>query len=425
LFIAIFVLLGTIPLQGDEWEALRNRPGNDDLFVMIDTSTSMAPSRGGALPSVRILLRDLFARFLKDGDRVILMTFDSDAHVRSIVSVAERRRDVALLRDVVDGIDASRVVHYRGTYPDLVETAGGTLAGGGARTDYCEMWRLSMRAIQEYGDPTHRQVLLLLTDGLPDAPLYRRCDDPGMPGSFAGGMREDRIRLAVITLSNGAISAEALEAYLIGLLRKTPGYEEIRQTSLKVLAFKPNGRHIDSLRSDILKFLGSRVDLVSPRSLNLGASYQVRLDVPLTIINRSRIRKMIDVRGATLVFAGSHPPVPLVVTPRAIMLAPDQAGVFRLRGDPLLRAPGDYRGRVVFEFGTASRFAPAILSFSVKKQNWFDAGAQSSIWIAMGLLGAIIITMILRLTYKTAIANAPTRIRTDTEVIPLRGETGT
>ncbi|MFP5247290.1 MAG: hypothetical protein ACLGH0_11400, partial [Thermoanaerobaculia bacterium] len=60
--IALLVLLAAVPLAADEWEELRSRPGNDDFFVMVDTSASMAPAAGGSLARVKLFLQDLLAR---------------------------------------------------------------------------------------------------------------------------------------------------------------------------------------------------------------------------------------------------------------------------------------------------------------------------------------------------------------------------
>jgi hypothetical protein len=388
------------PLRADDWEDLRARPGNDDIFVMVDTSLSMAPSLGGSLTRVKGLLQDLLVRYVREGDRIIVMTFDSEAYMRSIVPIVDRRRDTEVLRDVIDGIDAHRVIHYSGTYPELVEAEDGLLTGGGAWTDYCDMWRLSATAIRKYGEPRHRQLFLLFTDGRPEAPLYRPCSDPGVPSAFSAGLNEDRFRMGLIALPGGTSSVQELSALLTQLVRHMPGYGHIPGNVVRVIDFAENGHGIEGVRREILALIGARIDLVEPSRLTLGGHYKVSMNTRMTIVNRSTVSRPISLRGATLNLIGGQEPIDVAVTPSRITLLPGQSGLLTLSAQDFLRDPGEYRGTLVFNFGTASRFDPATLDLSATKLSWWQAFG-GYVTQAIAVLATLLLAALVRVLFSS------------------------
>ena len=384
---ALLLLIAATSLAGDEWDELRRRPGNDDLFVMIDTSTSMA-----SLAEVKALLQDVFARFVKDGDRVILMTFDADAHVHAIVPIVERRRDVELLREVLCSIEVRRVVRYSGTWPELAETRNGPWLGGGASADYCEMWRLATRAMQKYSEPAHRQLFVLVTDGRPNAPAYRPCHDPSVPVAFTAAVRARGIRTGVIT-------------------QKAPSIDflQIPKDSWKLIRFHPKGR-VDLLRGSMLELVNARVDLMQPQALNLGAQYAVDLHVPLIVVNRSSVERTIAIRSAHLRLRNGRGPMQIPVTPSVIRLPPRHSATLTLSRPHLFERPGEYRGELVFEFAPGAHFDPPVLAFSVTKQTWLEAYGVYAAWTAVAMV-VVLTAVILRLTFERTLDFAPVMIR--------------
>ena len=388
------------PLRADEWEDLRKRPGNDDIFVMVDTSLSMAPSLGGSLTSVKALLQDLLVRYVKDGDRIIVMTFDSEAHMRGIIPILDRRRDTEVLRDVIDGIDVRRVIHYSGTFPRLVEAKDGLLTGGGAWTDYCDMWRLSATAIQKYGEARHRQLFLLFTDGGPEAPLYRPCNDPGVLSSLSVGLREDRFRMAVVALPGGTSSGQKLSARLTQLVRHMPGYDQIPGNVVRVIDFTEHGHRTDGVRREILALISSRVDLVEPAKLMLGEHYKVSLKARMTVVNRSTMPRTLILRGATLNLVGGQNPIDVTITPSTITLSPGQSAFLALSAPDFLREPGRYQGTLFFNFGTASRFDPADLELSATKLSWWQAFGRE-VTRAIAALATLLLAALLWMLFFT------------------------
>jgi hypothetical protein len=371
--LAIIALVHAMTLCADEWGELRRRPGNDDIYVMVDTSLSMAPSLGGVLDGAKRFLQDPLVRCVKEGDRVIIMTFDSEAHVRSVVPITDRRRDAALLRDVIDGIDARRVIPYHGTYPDLIEIKDGALLGGGAWSDYCEMLRLASAAIRNYGDSRHRQLFLLFAGGRPSAPSYRRCNDPDVPSAFTTVMRKDGLRLGVIALPSGVGSTEELVGSLSRLVRRLAGGVGVAEDSVRVIDLPETDHGIDAGRRAFLELISSGIDLVEPVTLALGDRYRADLRSQLTVVNRSRASQRLSIRGAILKLEGTRETLGVTVIPSDITLLAGQRGTLTLVAHDILPEPGRYRGSLAFTFGTASRFSPAVLEFSATKMTWWQA----------------------------------------------------
>jgi hypothetical protein len=395
----VIVFLLHLPLlRADEWEDLRARPGNDDIFVMIDTSSSMAPSAGGSLARVKGLLQDLLVRYVKDGDRIIVMTFDSEAHMRGIIPILDRRRDTEVLRDVIDGIDARRVIRYSGTYPRLVEAKDGPLSGGGAWTDYCDMWRLAATALQKYGEPRHRQLFLLFADGGPEAPLYRPCSDPGVLGSFAAGLTEGRFRMGMVALPGGTSNVQELSSRLTQLMRQMPGYAHMPGNAVRVIDFTENGNQADGVRRELLALIRSRIDLVEPAAVRLGEHYKIDLKIPMTVVNHSSLPRMLILRGATLNLIGEQKPIDVTVTPSTITLPPGQSGRLTIAAPDVLREPGEHRGTLVFNFGAASHFDPATLEVSATKLSWWQAFGGDVTW-AIAALATLLLAALLRLSF--------------------------
>lgn len=399
---ALLLLLAATSLGGDEWEELRRRPGNDDLFVMIDASRSMASSPDGSLAEVKAFLQDVFARYVKDGDRLILMTYDAEAHVNAVMPFVERRRDVELFREVLDSVDVRRVIRYGGTWPDLTERRDGPWLGGGAAADSCEMWRLADRAIHKYSEPAHRQLFLLVTGGLPSAPAYRPCRDPGVPVAFAAAVRRRGIRAGVIA---------ARPSHSVDFL-------QIPKGSWKSVGFDPDSRRMDRLRGDMLELFNARVDLVQPHALNLGAQYAVDPQVPLTVVNRSSAERKIAIRSVHLHLRDGRGPLQIPVTPSTITLPPRQATTLALSLPHLFEKPGEYRGQLVFEFAPGARFDPSVLLFSVTKQTWLEAFGGYAAWTAVTLV-VVLTGLILWLAFEKTLVFAPATIKGQCRGDPL------
>ncbi|HEX8410928.1 MAG TPA: hypothetical protein VF883_18835 [Thermoanaerobaculia bacterium] len=372
--VVALLLVPFLTARADGWESLRDRPGNDDVFVMIDTSRAMVTA--GSLETVKAFAQDLFARYLKDGDRVVLLAFDAEARVHGVMDIAHRTRDVEVLREMVEAIDVRRVIRYRGSWPDLTEAADGPWIGGSAFSDYCEMWRLSGRVLQAYGDPSHRQTFLLFTTGASSSsPEYRSCSDPRPPAALITRLRENRLRLGLVTIP----PANGLPPPLRSFVEQMATQSRTGIESLKVIELQA-GRSRADLAPKLLELLNSRVDLIGPEKGSLSVNGQGDVRVWVTAANRSAAPRTIYVRSAALHLDGTASPLPLVVTPSVIRLDPGDSAVVTLSGAALLTRSGRYRGRVVFQFEAGARFDPAIVPFDAAKESWLEHHGVTARW---------------------------------------------
>jgi hypothetical protein len=399
------------PLVANEWDDLRRRPGNDDVFVMVDTSLSMAESMQGTLPDVRRFLQTFVHGYLKEGDRFVLLTFDSEARASTIFNIESRQRDLPLLENLLTGLDARRKIFLSGQFPNFHEVRsdlqGIKLQGGGQYTDYCEMWRVASGALSRFADSRHRQLFLLFTDGLPDAPPYRPCTNPGVLEAFAAGLREDRFRMGVVALPTGNQPADNLARKLSELLARMPGYDDVRSRSgVRVISLENLER--PKLASEILELISARVDLVSPQELRLGDVYHPAINQDLEIVNRSRVSRTIALRGIQLKLS-DRKPLPLAFSPTSIELAPGGAARIKIRSDKLRVQPGGYSGTVEFDFATASRFDPAILPVSFRVLSWWEAYG-SIVWITVAIFATLVVILLGWLALQQSFVFAPARV---------------
>lgn len=379
--------------RADEWENLRRRPGNDDLFVVIDTSHSMA---GGSLAQAKTFLLDLFARYLKEGDRVVVMTFDSVARVHGFVRIENRRRDIELLRDVLAAIEVGRVIRYRGTWPDLIETADGPLRGGAAYADYCEMWRLSGRAMKGYGVPAHRQLFLLFTDGTSQSPDYRPCADPGPSLAIVSALRKGRLRAGVVVTNMRPEPSAGTSPASRGFVDRVSARRRIASDSWRVMELSGGGR-VDGLRG-FLGLLNARVDLVDPVQVDIAAG-TTDLRVHLTVVNRSDVARKVAVTDASLHLRGDSVPMRLAVMPAAVTLAPRTSALLTLSADDLFDEAGDYRGEIRFQFENDGLFDPAVLAVQGRREPFLAQYRQGAAWAL--LLTGVGLTCLIRRWFAT------------------------
>jgi hypothetical protein len=358
--IVVLLLAAAVTVRAGQWEDLRHRPGNDDVFVMIDSSRSM--SAGGSLVTAKVFVQDLLARYPKDGDRVVVMTFDSEAHVRGVIDIAHRPRDVEVLGEMIDAIDVRRVIRYSGSWPDLTESKTGPWKGGSAFSDYCEMWRLAGRVLQTYGDPSHRQMLLLFTNASSVRPDYRACDDPRPPAAIVTALRQNRLRLGLFTPSAAGLPPP---------LRRLTDRPSVAVDSLKIIELHADRRRVDAV-PELLGLLSARVDLIGPEKERFTVSGDGDVRMGLTVVNRSAVPRRIEVRAATLQLDEASSSLPLTVTPSVVTLDPGDSVLLTVARDGVIRKPGTYRGRIVFRFADGDRFHPSILPFEAKKEAWIE-----------------------------------------------------
>jgi hypothetical protein len=391
--VTLVVLLLTIVLsvQAESWESLRQRPGNDDLFVLVDTSRPAAER--GSLLAAKVFMQDLFTRYVKEGDRVVVMTFDSDARVHGVFWIEKRNRDVELVREIVDGIDVRRAIRYRGMWPALTEAPDGQWTGGSAFADYCEMWRLAARVLRAYSTPSRRRLLFVFTDGASPPPEYRPCHDARPPLSIVEALREGTLRLGIIAPARSSAHV-GFSPQLRGIASDLSG-KGIASASVIELR---EGRGREEALRRVADLLSARVDLTSPDVLRLRLDGAADARMPLEVVNRSSVRRDIVIRAASLRLPGDPALLPVRVTPARLTIEPERMAVMTLSIARLPSKPGRYRGEIVLEFQDGARFDPAVLPLELTQRTWLDGRGQA---VTGTLLGGIVLlsSLCLWLTY--------------------------
>lgn len=387
---------------------MRGRAGNDDLFIMVDSSLSMSEAAGGIMPQVRNFLAELFTNYLKTGDRVIVMTFDSEARYTSVVDVRSER-DTALLESLARGLDSRRAIYLQsggGSLQEVPRNTPGALPGGGMWTDYCAMWQLAEDAMRRYSDPRHRQLFLLFTDGEPEAPPYRPCERPDVLEAFAAGVRHDQFRFGVVALPTGDEESDRLARRLEELLRSISTDAATRaHQSFRVISYDRE-RGMRSVRQQVDDLLRSRVDL-APTELQLAAAHRPNLDETFTLTNRSKVTRTVRVPAATLSIGPLRQQ--LAVTPAEVKIAAGSTATIRVTREELELPPGAHAGTLDFQFDGPSRFTPNIVSVSVRKMTWWEAYGPLMTTIVAAfafLLAAILATIV----YRRSLAFAPAQV---------------
>jgi hypothetical protein len=405
------VILCAWPLSAHniDWAEVRGRAGNDDLFIMVDSSLSMAEGAGGIMPQVRTFLGELFTKYLKTGDRVIVMTFDSEARYQSVVDV-HGERDLALLEDLARGLDSRRAIYLQqrnGAFVEVPRETPGAIPGGGMWTDYCAMWQLSSEAMRRYSDPRHRQLFLLFTDGEPEAPPYRACERPEVLETFAAGVRKDAFRFGVVALPTGNDEADRLSRRLDELLR-TISPHSAANTHPSFRRIEYDRQHgMSSVVQELGILMNSRVDLGPATDIHLDDAYRPRLDQTFTLTNRSKITRTIRVPTATLSIGPLRQR--LAVVPPEVKLAPRSTATIRLTMNDLRLPAGTHAGTIDFQFDGPLRFNPSLIGVSARKLTWWDAYGPLVTTLVV-VLAAVLMVILATILYRRSLAFAPAQV---------------
>ena len=361
-------------------EAGRRRPGNDDLFIFVDTSLSMGPTSFGSfahgmMEPVKAVLHQLVDCYLKQGDFVLLATFDSEARI-NVANEIHSARDVATLHEQIAALEPSRARYWdrlsggrRGS-----ERAHGNgvaqIAGGSLHTDLGEMLALNKRVLERYSSPGNRQLVLLFTDGEHDPPEYSpyrgrevRLDE------FFPQLEVARYKLGLVALpgGNGQVDRSIIE--LVDAW--DPGRK--RQLAGDVRVIKPEpGDPVGSLLEQVIRLLQLRIDLVAPRNVDLGEQVRPRIEQSFRIRNGTGIARTIRLSRAWFRSAGARAAVPLEVSPRQLALRPGETGTLEVRGALPDLPLGNVAGQVGFDFAGATAFSPAAVNVTGRRLAWME-----------------------------------------------------
>jgi hypothetical protein len=339
----------------------RQRSGNIDAFVVLDESGSMKP----IFSRVLAYLADALVRdYLVPGDYFLLLGFSDLPRVR----VSQR------LASAWEKQNLAEIVRNLNVVPQ-------------GYTDMGRALEASLGHVERLADPSHQQVVLILTDGLNqpprDSPYFEPTrPDPGKgfaPPSRFNARFHERVR---------ALAGKGYRIHVVGIGLETDAraLAEALGSSYTILReFEPK-----ELEAGLGAFWDDALNL---EGLTAAATWLPEQDVLLTARIRSSSDKDREVQLKAV--AASLPGVSLdPATPRWAVPARKQADFAvraRLgRGFPA----GDHRLRVSFEQQSAVKFYPpqAELSFHVPSfwerhgAKVVSGGAAASILLIAGIL---------------------------------------
>lgn len=363
--------------EGEKW---RQRPGNDDLFVVIDASLSMGPTSFGPwalgyFDPVRQALHQLAACYLKAGDFVLVGTFDSEARIEIAQEIRLPERDLATLHAQLDALGPSRPRYWRrssdgtrGAEVALAIPGQDLVLGGSLRTDLGSGLTLAKESLERYRQPGHRQLLLLFTDGRHEAPeyspYYRKA--VSLEDFFPNaGVGRHRLGLVAMPGQDGQVDP------LIAALAAKWGAESKGRVALLPIAGEAGEA---KLGEEILELLTKRIDLVRPRDpLDLGRQVTPRIDHEFAVKNLSGVKERISLGQIRFELGGGDTVSVLTVDPTVLILGPQETVSFQVRGDLEGVASGKFNGTLRIDFAEATTFEPSVLWVKGERVAWLEA----------------------------------------------------
>lgn len=379
----------------------RARPGQDDVVVLLDSSLSMGPTSfgpwaRGSMDAAREVLLRLVDCYLQPGDFVLVGTFDSEARIEIAKEIAQAPRDLETLREQIAALGPSRPRYWErrpdGSRGGERASDGGAnrIAGGSLRTDLGAALLLADRVLRDYSSPDHRQLVLLFTDGEHDPPEFSpfRGEDLVLEDLLPReAVVHHRLGLVALPGEGGDVAPGLLRL----IERWDPGGEARRHGELALIELEADAsldRQIAHLAEEIEGLLSMRIDLLAPPILELGSAFRPRVDRRLTVANRSRTARTIEIAEAVWIPEGAGAEVPLGVAPRRFEIPAEGRAELHLGGNLGELPTGAYRGRIRFRFGTSAGFLPAHLPVEGLRVSWLEAYGRA---LVLALLLAAIL----------------------------------
>lgn len=395
LFLAPLEAFGQQPCTG-ALASSRQRPGNDDLFIFLDSSLSMGPTSFGPwargyFDPVRKVLHQLADCYLKEGDFVLVATFDSEARVDIAQEIRRPQRDLETLHAQIEGLGPSRPRYWerqadgsRGPEVAFPNPGRNLIVGGSLRTDLGIMLDLARRSLEKYRQPDHRQLVLLFTDGEHDPPEFSpyrnrniRLDD-FFPQA---GVGRHRFGLVAFPNSEGRLDP-ALQQLVDNWGAKPDAPVEVMKVSDRAGA-KP-------LFEQIFQLINRRIDLLAPEFLDLGRQVSPEIDQELGVKNLSPAAQKVRLRQAVFVLDRSpETPIPLEVEPGELLVGAGETVPIRVRGEIQGLEKGAYIGTIRFEFDGPIRFDPAQVAVRGSRVPWLEAYWRPLVTIVVLIAAAV------------------------------------
>lgn len=406
LLLCLLLPLGAFAAPCPGLSGQRERPGNDDLFIFIDSSMSMGPASFGRyahgyMEPVKQILTQLADCYLKTGDFVLIGTFDAEARIETAQEIRVPERDLATLREEISALGPSRPRYWdrkglgnRGPERDRGEDPA-QIVGGSLRTDLGEMLALARRTIEQYSSPSHRQLILLFTDGEHDPPEYSRYRNAQIRlEDFFPRLGAARHKLGLVILPDGSGTID--ESRLLRLIESWDPRNELRNGGA-LASITPNVQDPKKTLIDpIYDLLRSRIDLVAPRDLDLGDQVRPRIQEEAKVHNGTRIVRTVKLKGAYFE-SSSGEQVALEISPAELVLQPGKTASFSISGDLKDLPNGPYKGLLIFEPDSAVMFAPLEVPVHGRKVSFIEAyGWELLLSAALLLAGALLAVYLLR-----------------------------
>lgn len=325
-------------------EKLKDRPGNDDIIIMVDTSLSMIP----LIDDIKDQLKEFFQCYIKKGDFVILGTFDSSCQIQFSLEISKLDRDFSLLLSQVDSLTPRRKIYYKKENKQWKESPHLTsLVGGGQFTNLGEMIQKVSEILKKYQTPGNRKFLLIYTDAINDPPSYIGKKKVEL-GDFFKDIKTEDIRLGLVACDE--------ESYgrlqqLIRVIDESGEWQQSRQIEVM--------RNPKTVISRDL--LGSDVWVEAPRNISLGTVWTPVIDTDIVLHNKLGIDaniKIKQIRAEIIDPSGEKIQIPLMETLKDITVKSQKQISFPIKKKLPRGMQGKYTGDVIFDIISAVRAVP-------------------------------------------------------------------
>ncbi len=348
---AAFLTLWLPPLAA---EAERARTGHIDAFVVLDESGTMKP----IFARVTAYLADTIVRdYLTPGDYVCVVGFSGVPHVRvsqRLSSVAEKENLVELVRDL------NVVVHG---YTDMGRALEETL-----------------RQLERLADPSHEQVVLILTDGLNQPPRDSPYFAPVRPDSGVGiappsGFNE-RFLAQV-----GRLAAKGWRVHVVGFGVDTDARKLAEALGAGYTALREF--NVAELQAGLARFWDDTINLVGldlpARPYRAGETLTARVRLRSTSdrdrevrLRGARVASLVPLRAGAEALAET-PSMPATLPVVSWPVAARQEAAFDLQVQIAHDLPpGDYRATIAFDQESAVKFYPPQADFAFHVPSFWE-----------------------------------------------------
>jgi len=334
------VVVALLMLAAADARAARERTGSIDVFLVLDESGSMKPIFSKVLAYVAdAIVRD----YLGPQDYLCMVGFSDVSRVRvsqRLLSAAEKENLVALVRNL-------NVVPQ-------------------GYTDMGRALEEIQRQIDQLADPSHQQVILILTDGLNQPPRDSPYFDPAKRDTGTGlappsGFNQ-RFQQQV-----QALAARGHRIHVVGIGTETDarklaealgaGYTILRDFNIEELRTGLAGFWDDTINLEGLEFP------LEPLRPGQSLTAKVRLRSTSDREREVELKAGRTVALTPLAVSSTAAPAPAAVTvtlpATRVALPPGGRGGFDVRVSlPETFPSGDYRATLAFDLASAVKFYP-------------------------------------------------------------------